>query len=218
MPKASSERSRVPDPARNDKARRKKHDRRARPVQVCAVPAEPAGGRGQRRTVQRISASATGWIFRNGGCWRRSASATMPAARNTSSHCTRTHKSTISRAVTALMATATGRARRERGRPPRIPPAPDPQGTRALRGTDPAPAAQGTGNSVLPLAQERKDFAPRARQDREEPRPGADQQAKPMQRKRIESVCHCHCHAAGGPDPGRGLALKGARRGGQLSR
>ena len=45
-------------------------------------------------------------------------------------HCTRTHKSTISRAVTALMKRQIDRARRERGRPPRIPPAPDAQGHR----------------------------------------------------------------------------------------
>ena len=74
-----------------------------RPLQVCAVPAEPAGGRGLRRAVGRVSGSATGSTFRNGACWRRSASATSACSAQYIAHCTRTHKSTISRAVTALM-------------------------------------------------------------------------------------------------------------------
>ena len=48
--------------------------------------------------------------------------------------CTRTHKSTISRAVTSLMKRQIDRARRERRRPPRIPPAPDAQGQDAAGG------------------------------------------------------------------------------------
>ncbi len=56
-------------------------------------------------------------------------------------HCTRTHKSTISRAVSALMKREIVE-RVENERPPRIPPAPDPQGRSALRRTDPAPVAK----------------------------------------------------------------------------
>ena len=66
-------------------------------------------------------------------------------------HCTRTHKSTISRAVTALMQRRLIERVENAERPPRIPPAPDAQGPRAVRGTDPAALAARAGNPVLPL-------------------------------------------------------------------
>ena len=74
----------------------------ARSVQIRAVPPEPAGGRGQLCALgeyqERYGLDIPEWRvlatlgFRNDAC-----SAQYIA------HCTRTHKSTISRAVTALM-------------------------------------------------------------------------------------------------------------------
>ena len=92
-------------------------------------------------------------------------------------HCTRTHKSTISRAVTALMK----RQLVERVENPddrrefvlRM----TRKGKDAVPGTDSAPVAQGAGDLSCLSAQERKDFAATARQDRAESRSGADQQA-----------------------------------------
>ena len=89
--------------------------------------------------------------------------------------CTRTHKSTISRAVTSLMKRQiVERVENEDDRR-EFRAAPDAQGRSALRGTDPAPVAQGAGDPVMPLRAGAARFRAAARQDRGEPRSGADQ-------------------------------------------
>ena len=106
-------------------------------------------------------------------------------------HCTRTHKSTISRAVTALM---------KRQMVERVENADDRRefrlrltrkGARALRGTDPAPAAQGAGDPVLPLRAGAQEFRTAARQDRGQPRSGARQRGS----GREGSVLSCFRHS-----------------------
>ena len=90
-------------------------------------------------------------------------------------HCTRTHKSTISRAVTAMMRRQLVERvenkddRREyRLRLTR-------EGQGAVPEADPAAEAAGTGDIVLPLRARAQGFRASARQDRTQPRPGADQ-------------------------------------------
>ena len=92
------------------------------------------------------------------------------------SHCTRTHKSTISRAVTALMKRQlVERVENEDDRREfqlRM----TRKGKALYQQADPAPAAPGAGDPVLPLGAGAQGFRDAARQDREEPRSGADQQ------------------------------------------
>ena len=91
------------------------------------------------------------------------------------SQCTRTHKSTISRAVTSLMhRQLVERVENEDDRREfrlRL----TPQGPGAVRRTDPAPVAPGAGDPVLPVRAGAQGFRGVARQDREEPRSGSDQ-------------------------------------------
>ena len=76
-------------------------------------------------------------------------------------HCTRTHKSTISRAVTALMKRQmVERVENEDDRR-EFRAAPDAQGRSAVRGTDPAAVAQGAGDPVMPLRAGAQGFCAR---------------------------------------------------------
>src|SRR6185436_578162 len=110
---------------------------------IRAVPAEPARGRGQFGALGRVRVALR---TRHSGMARagdaRLSSRSLQRAIHRRVHAdAQIHHQPRRHVVDEA---ADGRTRRERGRPPRIPAAPDAQGCNALRGTDPAPPAQGT--------------------------------------------------------------------------